>query len=158
MTKAGMAIALCLVATIGAGCMSRTPATGQSSVSGQQPGLVGAWIVESARAGGLGMNMLTFSSDGTFFRSGDTHPVLSGAHGAWKKVSETEYHASYIAFRFDNSGKWNGFARTRIQVIVGPDGNTFTGLAKSSARDLQDKELGTGESKLVGKRITVEPF
>jgi hypothetical protein len=38
MTKAGMAIALCLVATIAAGCMSRTPATGQSSVSGQQPG------------------------------------------------------------------------------------------------------------------------
>ena len=77
---------------------------------------------------------------------------------AWKRVSETEYHASYIAFRFDNSGKWNGFARTRIQVLVGPDGNTFTGLAKSSARDLQDKELGSGESKLVGKRITVEPF
>ena len=104
------------------------------------------------------MNMLTFSSDSTFFRSGDTHPVLSGAHGAWEKISETEYHASYIAFRFDNNGKWNGFARTRIRVIVGPDGNTFTGLAKSSARDLQDKELGTGESKLVGKRITVEPF
>ncbi len=85
MTKAGMAIALCLMATIGAGCMSRTPATGQSSVSGQKQGLVGAWIVESARAGGPGMNMLTFSSDGTFFRSGDTHPVLSRAHGHGKE-------------------------------------------------------------------------
>jgi hypothetical protein len=45
-------------------------------------GLVGAWIVTASRPAGVGKNLLTFSSDGTFFRSGDTHPVLSGGHGA----------------------------------------------------------------------------
>ena len=50
------------------------------------PTLVGAWEVTASRARGVGKNLLTFSSDGTFFRSGDTHPVLSGAHGAWKLV------------------------------------------------------------------------
>jgi len=106
----------------------------------------------------VGRNLLTFSSDGTFFRSGDTHPVLSGAHGAWKRVSELEYHGSYIAFRFDQSGKWIGSAKTRIQVTLGPDGNEFTGVAKVSFRDLQDKEERTSESRLQGKRIRVESF
>src|SRR5437867_3859191 len=50
-------------------------------------GLVGAWIVTASRPGGVGKNLLTFSSDGTFFRSGDTHPVLSGAHAARKRAA-----------------------------------------------------------------------
>jgi hypothetical protein len=121
-------------------------------------GLIGAWIVTASRPGGVGKNMLTFSSDGTFFRSGDTHPVLSGAHGAWKQVSDKEFDATYIAFRFDQSGKWIGSTKTRIQIIAGPGDNDFTGVAKVSTRDLQDKEIGTSESRLEGKRIQVEPF
>lgn len=76
----------------------------EQTATGTKPSLVGAWIVTSTRPGGVGKNMLTFSSDGTFFRSGDTHPVLSGAHGAWKRVSDIEYQATYIAFRFDQAG------------------------------------------------------
>jgi hypothetical protein len=106
----------------------------------------------------VGKNLLTFSSDGTFFRSGDTHPVLSGAHGAWKRVGDKEFDATYIAFRFDQSGKWIGSNKTRIHIIAGPEDNEFTGVAKVSTRDLQDKEVGTSESRLEGKRIQVEPF
>ena len=120
--------------------------------------LVGAWEVTASRPQGVGKNLLTFSSDGTFFRSGDTHPVLSGGHGAWKRASESEYHATYIAFRFDQSGKWIGSTKTRIQITLSPDGNEFTGVAKTSVRDLQDKEERTSESRLQGRRIQVESF
>jgi hypothetical protein len=121
-------------------------------------GLVGAWIVTVSRPAGVGKNLLTFSSDGTFFRSGDTHPVLSGGHGAWKQVGDNQFDATYIAFRFDQNGKWIGSTKTRIHIIAGPGDNEFTGMAKVSVRDLQDKEVGTSEVRLEGKRIQVEPF
>ncbi|HWH79413.1 MAG TPA: hypothetical protein VNT76_18665 [Candidatus Binatus sp.] len=121
-------------------------------------GLVGPWIVTASRPGGVGKNLLTFSSDGTFFRSGDTHPVLSGAHGAWKRVGEKEFDATYIAFRFDQSGKWIGSTKTRIHIVPGPGNDEFKGVAKVSTRDLQDKEVGTSEVSLEGRRIQVEPF
>ena len=121
-------------------------------------GLVGAWIVRASRPAGVGKNLLTFSSDGTFFRSGDTHPMLSGGHGAWRRVSDREFDATYIAFRFDQSGKWIGSTKTRIRIIPGPRPDEFTGTAKVSTRDLQDNEIGTSETRLEGKRIEVESF
>jgi len=120
--------------------------------------LVGAWIVTASRPAGAGKNLLTFSSDGTFFRSGDTHPVLSGGHGTWKLISDNQYNATYIAFRFDQSGKWIGSQKTRIRITPGPGPNEFTGTAKVSTRDLQDNEIGTSETRLEGKRIEVESF
>lgn len=141
-----------LIAAVVSGCAS------PGSIGETGPGLVGAWIVTASRPGGAGKNLLTFSSDGTFFRSGDTHPVVSGAHGAWKRVGDREFDASYIAFRFDQDRKWNGSIMTRIHIIPGPGSNEFTGVAKVSVRDLQDKEVGTSESRLEGKRIQVEPF
>ena len=125
-------------------------------MSGQS--LVGAWEVTASRARGVGKNLLTFSSDGTFFRSGDTHQVLSGAHGAWKLVGPNLYNASYVAFSFDSSGKWTGINRNNLQISVGPDGNEFNGTVKSSNRDLQDKEIRTATSPLAGRRIQVQPF
>ena len=121
-------------------------------------GLIGAWIVTASRPGGVGKNLLTFSSDGTFFRTGDTHPVLSGAHGAWKRVGDKEFDATYIAFRFDENRKWIGSTKTRIHIIPGPGDNEFTGVAKVSTRDLQDKEVGKSDVRLEGNRIQVEPF
>lgn len=155
-----MSIIRSLMSTLGAlvvvaGCAAVTRE--QAAVEANR-GLVGAWIVTASRPAGVGQNLLTFSSDGTFFRSGDTHPVLSGAHGAWKRVGDKEFDATYIAFRFDQSGKWIGSNKTRIHIIAGPGDNEFTGVAKVSTRDLQDKEVGTSESRLEGKRIQVEPF
>jgi hypothetical protein len=122
------------------------------------PTLVGAWEVTASRAKGVGKNLLTFSSDNTFFRSGDTHPVLSGAHGAWKLVGPNQFNASYVSFSFDQSGKWTGINRNNLQLNLGPDGNEFTGTVKSSNRDLQDNVVSTGTSPLAGKRIQVQPF
>jgi hypothetical protein len=141
-----------LIVVLVAGCASVT------SNGGEQASLVGAWIVTASRPAGVGKNLLTFSSDGTFFRSGDTHPVLSGGHGAWKRMSDKEFDATYVAFRFDQSGKWIGSTKTRIRIVPGPGPNEFTGVAKVSTRDLQDKEISASEVRLEGKRIQVEPF
>jgi hypothetical protein len=120
--------------------------------------LVGAWEVSAQRSSGTGKNLLTFSSDGTFFRSGDTHPTLSGAHGAWKVAGPNLYQGTYVAFLFDKSGKWVGYARNNLEVSLSPDGNEFKGTARVSTRDLQDRETAKGSVPLVGKRIQVQPF
>jgi hypothetical protein len=149
----GLLLALVLAS---AGCaVAPTPPTVQPQV---QPTLVGAWEVVSRRSTGVGKNLLTFSSDGTFFRSGDTHPVLSGAHGAWKSVAPGVYHASYVAFAFDASGKWSGINRNNLELRLSADGKSFVGTAKSSNRDLQDVELRRGSAPLEGRRIEVQPF
>jgi hypothetical protein len=141
-----------LITALLAGCAVPT-STGETS-----RGLIGAWIVTASRPAGVGKNLLTFSSDGTFFRSGDTHPVLSGAHGAWKRLGDKEFDATYIAFRFDENRKWIGSTKTRIHIVAGPGDNEFTGVAKVSTLDLQDEEVATSETRLEGKRIQVEPF
>ena len=118
--------------------------------------LIGAWLATSERGRGVGKNMLTFSSDRTFFRSGDTHPTLSGGHGAWKQLTPQEFEATYIAFRFDEDRKWVGSTKTTIRIKLGESPDEFVGTAKSLTRDLDDKILRSGESKLQGKRIQVE--
>jgi hypothetical protein len=139
-----------LAAALLVGCASSGPAPSLANA------LVGAWLVTSARTSGVGKNMLTFSSDGTFFRSGDTHPTLSGGHGAWKQVSPHEFEATYIAFRFDDSRKWVGSTKTMLRIKLGASPNEFTGTAKAVVRDLEDKQLRVGESVLDGRRIQVD--
>ena len=155
--KSCLSILLILLSLASSGC-----AVPQGSLDAQ-PGAqlataVGAWEVTSRRSSGVGKNLLTFSSDGTFFRSGDTHPVLSGAHGSWKSVAPDAYHASYVAFAFDSSGKWVGINRTNLEIRLSADGNSFEGTAQSSNRDLQDIVLRRGMATLEGKRILVQPF
>ena len=155
------AFAIISSAALLASCASPGADTRQSAphrVGTPSQTLVGAWEVTVNRARGVGKNLLTFSSDGTFFRSGDTHPVLSGAHGAWKLVGPNLYNASYVAFSFDSSGNWTGINRNNLQISVSPDGDEFKGTVKASIRDLQDNEIRTGTSPLAGKRIQAQPF
>jgi hypothetical protein len=157
MCKISSVLLSLLTAVVVAGCAA-SAVTRQDAPVETNRGLIGAWIVTASRPGGVGKNLLTFSSDGTFFRSGDTHPVLSGAHGAWKRVGDREFDATYIAFRFDQNGKWIGSNKTRIRITQGPGDDEFTGVAKVSVLDLNGKEERASESRLEGKRIQVEPF
>lgn len=151
-------IASAIVLSSCAGLETNASDTSASRTFASKPTLVGAWEVTANRARGVGKNLLTFSSDGTFFRSGDTHPVLSGAHGAWTVVGPGRYNASYVAFSFDQSGKWIGINRNNLELNLAPDGNEFAGTVKSSNRDLQDNVISTASSPLAGKRIQVQPF
>ena len=148
-----------VVAALVAGCASPgSTVARQGAAAEADRGLVGAWIITANRARGVGKNLLTFSSDGTFFRSGDTHPVYSGGHGAWKRVGDRAFDATYIAFNFDQNGKWIGSNKVRIHIIQGPGDNEFTAETKSSRRDLQDNEISAAQGRLTGKRIEVEAF
>jgi hypothetical protein len=62
MVKFRVFLASLLTAGLLAGCASIGPNVKTSG------GLVGAWIVTASRPAGVGKNLLTFSSDGTFFR------------------------------------------------------------------------------------------
>src|SRR5215813_2934919 len=55
-----------LTAGVIAGCTA-SAVTRQNAAVETNRGLVGAWIVTASRPGGVGKNLLTFSSDGTFF-------------------------------------------------------------------------------------------
>lgn len=151
-TSTGLFPSIVLSLLMVSGCASN----GLSRGTGGE--LVGAWIVSSSRSTGVGRNLLTFSSDGTFFRSGDTHPSLSGGHGTWRRTSDGECEATYVAFRFDENRKWVGSTKTRLRIKPGPGPGEFSGVARSSNRDLDDKELRVGESRLQGRRIEVEPL
>jgi len=141
------------------GCASAgTTAARQDAVVEAKRGLVGSWLVSASRPGGQGVVLVTFISDGTFVRSGDTHPVLSVAHGAWTQVRDREFDATYIALRFDENRKLVGTQKTRIRITLGPGENDFTGLAKVSVLDPDGKEERASETRLRGTRIQVEPF
>ena len=148
-----------LIAAFVTGCAAPgSTVTPQGAALEDDRGLVGAWIITANRARGVGKNLLTFSSDGTFFRSGDTHPIYSGGHGAWKRVRDKEFNATYIAFNFDQKGEWIGSNKVRIHIVQGPGPNEFTATTKTSIRDLLDKEIRSSEGRLSGNRIQVEPF
>ena len=154
-----MSVATIAAALLAGGCAMSTKSFDPPSERQQQArSLVGAWEVTSQRAAGVGKVLLTFSSDGTFFRSGDSHPVLSGAHGAWKQVAPGVYEASYVAFAFDASGRWSGINRNNLQIRVEEGGDSFRGTVKTSNRDLRENVLSSGASSLEGRRIKVEPF
>jgi hypothetical protein len=151
MTRIRSLLPVLLAILFVSGCAS----TGSTAAS---QGLVGAWLASASRAGGQGVVLLTFSSDGTFFRSGDTHPILSVAHGTWKQTGDRQYDATYIALRFDDAKKFIGTQQTGIRITQGPTDNEFSGLAKVRVLDASGKEERTSETKLAGKRIVVEPL
>ena len=151
MTRIRLLLSVLLASLFVLGCAS----TGSPAAS---QGLVGAWLASASRAGGQGVVLVTFSSDGTFIRSGDTHPILSVAHGTWKQTGDRQYDATYIALRFDDAKKFIGTQQTRIRITEGPTDAEFSGLAKVRVLDASGKEERTSETKLAGKRILVEPF
>lgn len=150
MKTRSLALLAILAVALLAGCVAPSQTVNSSSP------LVGAWLVTSERSRGVGKNLLTFSSDGTFFRSGDTHPTLSGGHGAWKQLTPNEFEATYIALRFDENRNWVGSTKTMLRIKLGDSPNEFIGTTKAVTRDLNDKALRVGETKLEGRRIQVE--
>jgi hypothetical protein len=152
-----------LLALVAAGAAAtflpgRNAAKAQEAGSSEGAALVGAWLASASRPTGQGVALLTFASDGTFFRSADNHPIQSVGHGVWLPVGEREFDASYIALRFDDSGTHIGSQKTRIRISVGPGMDQFTGMAKVSTLGLDGSVQGSSQTQLQGTRMSVEPF
>jgi hypothetical protein len=140
-----------------AGAQEPSP-SGPSGRPSAGPGLLGAWLVTVSRPTGQGAALLTFTSDGTFFRSADTHPVQSVGHGVWTPVDERDIDAMYIALRFDETRAHIGSQKTRLRLTLGPDPDRFTAVGKVSTLAVDGSVQGTSQTQLQGERIGVEAF
>ena len=95
MTRIRSLLSVLLASLFVLGCAS----TGSPAAS---QGLVGAWLASASRAGGQGVRWGSSPSRPTvrFIRSGDTHPILSVAHGTWKQTATSiRRHLHCLAIR-----------------------------------------------------------
>src|SRR5262249_49500268 len=121
MRTAGSAIAAS--AALAAG-MPAGPVRADNSAGG----LVGTWIITSARAGSVPSGILVpVLPDGGFLRTGNAHPTESPAMGVWQQVSDTVYDVTYMALQFDNAGTFIGHRKTWLRIPLDPSGDSFTG-------------------------------
>jgi hypothetical protein len=70
MFKSRFVLLILLIAVTVTGCASTgSTVTSHDAAVETTRGLVGAWLVSASRAGGKGVLLVTFTSDGTFIRS-----------------------------------------------------------------------------------------
>lgn len=101
-----------------------TPKPGRVAAQ-TSPSIVGAWMSNVVRPDGtVATGLLTFTSDGSVIRTGDTHPTTSPAMGAWSQ-QENSCMFSYVGFVFDKNGNYIGRQQTRAQATLSADGNSY---------------------------------
>jgi hypothetical protein len=117
---------------------------------------VGAWRVQLSGLGPAPVPILmTFNGDGTLLQT-DTpvslpQPVppssaASNGHGAWRKVSDSQFSFTYVKIFYGNDGPALAVATQRGTLTLAADGNTFearlTGTDFVNATD--GTPIGTG--------------
>lgn len=153
-----------LLATLTAGVAaiafpSRKTAAGQTMDPVGGHGLVGPWTVTSMNPSGRQTKiLLTFTADGSVFRTSDTHPVQGVGHGSWALINDREFDAMYVAMRFDEARQLVGTQKTRIRIMSEPGSDEFTGMTKVSMLDVDGNEQSAVQTMLVGSRLKLEAF
>ncbi len=121
--------------------------------------LVGTWIITSTRAGSVPNGILvTVLPDGSFLRTGNTHPTESPAMGVWRQVEEGVYEVTYLALQFDTTGKFVGRRKAWLRIPLDPSGDSFTGRGRVVLLDPSGVESAPTESEIRGTRMLPEPF
>jgi len=121
--------------------------------------LVGVWVVTSTRAGTIPNGILvTVHPDGSFLRTGNTHPTESPAMGVWRQAAVGVYDVTYLALQFDTDGMFIGHRKTRIRITPDPAGDTFTGRFRVVTIDTGGTESPPTEGEIRGVRLEMEPF
>jgi hypothetical protein len=124
------------------------------------PLLVGTWrvVVDRLPPAPPVVALVTFTSDGTYVRTTDQHPVLSATHGVWTQVSEREFHATGHAFEFDEKGTHIGNLKSSFRVMFGSDVNQQSGTSKVTTNSVDGIVRGTRIAPFRATRIVVEPY
>ena len=121
--------------------------------------LVGTWIITSTRAGSVPNGILvTVLPDGSFLRTGNTHPTETPAMGVWRQVNDTVYDVTYMALQFDNAGTFIGHRKTWLRIPLDASGDSFTGRFRVVTLDLNGAESAPTEGEIRGTRMVAEPF
>jgi hypothetical protein len=119
---------------------------GNSTAGQMDSSPAGTWVMTSSRTDGSeGTVLLALTSDGTFLRIGDAHPVESPGVGAWTQVSAREFDITYMALQFDAEGQLVRTRQTSLRLTMNAAFDEFAGIT-------------SGGNILQGRRFRAEPF
>jgi len=147
-------------ARLGASAQDATPAP-----AGE--GFVGAWDLTTSTPFGTSQSLITLMDDGTVLFSdrpvfpGDAgFPVthFSAGHGAWQPTGPDTAAATWVFFMTDGEGNFLGVVTDSAEMILGADGNSWSGPFSSSTADPGGNVLYVGGGTVEATRITVQPL
>jgi len=146
------------------GALSQTGFTPAQNDDSSEIPITGLWKVVLVSGGAtVDVGFEQWHSDGTEMLN-DTPPPASGnvCLGTWEKTGPRTYSLVHPAFNFDSTGTVVvSIFIERMQVMIAPDGNSFTGAFTWDSYDFSGHPLpGTHLAGVVtGTRITVgAPF
>jgi hypothetical protein len=126
--------------------------------------IVGFWKVTAVAKGNpdipdgvvLDNAYTQFHSDGTEITNSSRPPVTSSfCLGVWKKVGPSHYRLNHFAISWDQNSNPVGPAHLREDIVVSPDGKTFTATFSVDQFDQSGNVLLHVTGQSVGRRITV---
>jgi len=151
-------------ATSSPGVLLQTGLTPAQNDDSSEIPITGLWKVIFVSGGAtVDVGFEQWHSDGTEMLN-DTPPPASGnvCLGTWEKTGARTYSLVHPAFNFDSTGTIVvSIFIERVQAVIAPDGNSFTGAFTWDSYDFSGNPLpGTHLAGAVtGKRIKVSaPF
>jgi hypothetical protein len=126
--------------------------------------IVGFWKVTGVAKGNpdipdgvvLDNAFTQFHSDGTEITNSSRPPVTSSfCLGVWKKVGPSRYRLNHFAISWDQNSNPVGPAHLREDIVVSPDGNSFTATLSVDQFDQSGNVLVHVTGQAIGRRITV---
>jgi len=126
--------------------------------------IVGFWKVTGVAKGNpdipdgvvLDNSFTQFHSDGTEITNSSRPPATSSfCLGVWKKVGRSHYKLNHFAISWDQNSNPVGPAHLREDIVVSPDGETFTATFSVDQFDQSGNVLVHVIGQALGRRITV---
>ena len=137
--------------------VAASPAHAQSAQG--EAGLSGSWLVTNTAPGSVrNATLVTFIPGGAFIRAGTSHLSETPGHGAWRRVSDSEYEITYYTIRFDAAGEFAGHRKTFLLATIDPTGMNFTARVRTVTIDAEGNETLGAEGSNQGVRMVAEPF
>ncbi len=140
----------------------RKPARAQEPGPGAAPSLVNAWLASASRPTGQGIVLLTLTSGGTFFRSGDTHPALGVGHRVWNPSGQGAFDgptqrcdSTRTARTSGASRRASGSPRAGQRPIHRPRQGEHLWSGRQRAGHESDATAGEAAERRTVRRLTV---
>ncbi len=125
---------------------------------GGDSSIVGLWKVTFTSGGQVvDQAFETFHSDGTEMMV-DTAPPASDnvCVGVWARVNGANYKLNHPSWTFDHKGNLNGTAVIRVNVVIGPNSNSFTGTFTVDVYNLTGGAIDHLAGTVAGQRVEVD--
>lgn len=134
--------------------------------AGSSSSIVGFWHVKFVSEGTVGIPDGTevdagysqWHSDGTEFLNSGSRAPLTGNFclGVWAQVGPYDYTLNHFAIAWDPTGtSLVGPGHIKENVVLNPNGQTFTGSFSIDQYDESNNLLGHVQGNITGTRITV---